>query len=312
MRRLASADLSRRFFELKEDIAQASASGSAEIENLLHNKEKLLGRIRKLGEENFKKYFIFNEEELSTGEIASLCGLSESAANEIKSLIRSIDVFNEFFVPSDIPQNNLSYNRVAVISGKPGGYDIQYTSAHWARGVYDINYEKIDKLIKAGKFSESEKKDLNKLLEKVEMLNIRKSLVHNIISEILKKQSEFLSKNGEGEIVPYLQSELAKTLGVHPSIISRAISGRSVETPWGEEKPLKDFFCSGKSKQKRDILEYIKNILDQEFNAKAAKPLSDKEITEALRKKYRIKIAPRTTAKYRTELKIASSFHRKP
>jgi DNA-directed RNA polymerase specialized sigma54-like protein len=306
-RRLKQTDLSSRFFELKEDLARDIGAGAPEVEKILQDKEKLLALIRKIGEEDFKKYFIFNEQELPVEEIASRFTISPAQVEEMLSLVNSVDLYSEFFVPSNLPESHISYNKVAVITRGSRGFGILFASAHWARGLYEIDYEKIEKMNKEGRFSRAERKELKKLLEKAEFLNIRKSILHGIITRTLKKQDHYLRSKGKAEMSPFLQADLAKDMEVHPSIISRSISGRSIETPWGEEKPLKEFFLSGRLKEKSSLLKKIENIIKEE-----KKPLSDKNIAEILRDSFAVKIAPRTVSKYRNELNLSSSFYRNP
>jgi len=64
--------------------------------------------------------------------------------------------------------------------------------------------------------------------------------MYGIISRIIEKQRKYFRCHQESGLVPFLQIELAKDMNVHPSIISRATAGRSLEMPWGEEKPLKE------------------------------------------------------------------------
>jgi RNA polymerase sigma-54 factor len=101
---------------------------------------------------------------------------------------------------------------------------------------------------------------------------------------------------------------------VHPSIISRATSGRSIETPWGEEKPLKAFFVAAGPKQREEILRHIRNILREEKyelqKGSIKKPSGDKEIAAILLSKYGVSISQRTVAKYRNSMKISGAFHR--
>jgi DNA-directed RNA polymerase specialized sigma54-like protein len=316
-KRLQQTGLSQRFFELKEEISENADYGGAEVEKLLVDKEKLIKKIQKIGEEDFKRYFIYTDDELSVLDIAEACGISENETREILSLVNAVDVYSEFHVPSKtLAENSIAYNKIAVLEKEPSsGYKILFTSSHWARGLYEIDYEKIKTLSAKGNFSKQDKIQLNKLLDKIEQINIKKSLMHNIISKIIEKQSAYLASKESNGLLPYMQAEIAKEIGVHPSIISRSIHGRSLEMPWGVEKPLKDFFFSGKPKEKQNILQNIKNILKEEEddlkNGLIKKPLSDKVIAQLLKDKYSVSISQRTAAKYRNEMQFPGAYKRK-
>ncbi len=315
-RRLQQADLSHRFLELKEDLAvHAGGEGGAEVEKLLADKDKLVAVIRKLGEDDFKRYFIYNEDSLSLSEIAAECELEPENVQEILSLLNAVDVYSEFFTPSAEPMSSgVHHYKIATLARTGKGITIQFNSAHWARGLYEVDHEKIGKMAAAGRITKEEGKRLKKLLQKIEFVNLRKSLMHNIISIMIKKQNNYFRCKQESGLVPFMQIELAKELGVHPSIISRATTGRSIETPWGEEKPLKFFFIAAASRQRDDVLRHIRNIIREEkFKLQkdsVAKPSADKDIAKTLLDRYGVKISQRTVAKYRTSMKIPGAFHR--
>jgi DNA-directed RNA polymerase specialized sigma54-like protein len=315
-RRLQQTDLSRRFMELKEDLAVSSGDeGGAEVEKLLAGKDKIVDVIRKLGEDDFKRYFIYNDEELSLSEIADNCELKPAEVKEILSLINTVDVYSEFFTPSTVTPGTGNYNyKIATLARTGKGIAIQFNSAHWARGLYEVDHDKIEKMMQKGRITKEDGKRLKKLLEKIEFVNLRKSLLHNIISKMIEKQRKYFQCRQENGMVPFMQIELARELKVHPSIISRATSGRSIETPWGEEKPLKAFFVAAGPKQREEILRHIRNILREEKyelqKGSIKKPSGDKEIAAILLSKYGVSISQRTVAKYRNSMKISGAFHR--
>jgi len=314
-KRLQQTELSRRFFELKEEIAASCGEGGAEVEKLLDGKKKLVRIIRDIGEEKFTRYFIYNEDELSLAEIAECCGLTPAETKDILWLVNTVDIHNEFFISSKIlPGNNLFYSKIAVLLKTLRGIEIQFTSSHWARGLYEVDYEKIKSMTAAGKISKEENTRLKKLLEKIELVNLRKSLMYGIISRIIEKQGKYLRCHMESSLIPFLQRELAEDMKVHPSIISRATAGRSLETPWGEEIPLKALFFSVRVEQKEAVSLCIKKILEDEKtkieNGLIKKPSGDKIIAMLLHHKYGINISQRTVAKYRNIMKFPGAFHR--
>ena len=107
--------------------------------------------------------------------------------------------------------------------------------------------------------------------------------------------------------------DIAESVGMHESTISRVTSNKYVATPRGVYE-LKFFFNSAIKREgaKEDIAseavkQAIKKIIDAEDEQN---PYSDQKIVEVLSQRD-IKIARRTVAKYREMLGILSSSKRK-
>lgn len=110
------------------------------------------------------------------------------------------------------------------------------------------------------------------------------------------------------------QEQVAKAIGCHASTISRAISGKTIQTPYGI-LPLETFFGGGIASPTDEhahlsphtIQAEIENMIDAED---PAKPLSDQALAEILKSRG-FPIARRTVAKYRTNLKLLPAHLRK-
>jgi RNA polymerase sigma-54 factor len=106
--------------------------------------------------------------------------------------------------------------------------------------------------------------------------------------------------------------DVADEVRVHISTISRAISGKFIQTPQGIFD-MKRFFSggtqndSGEMVSQRAVKDTLKNICEQEDKSS---PLSDDDLVTELAKKG-IHIARRTVTKYRKALQIDSSSRRK-
>ena len=85
------------------------------------------------------------------------------------------------------------------------------------------------------------------------------------------------------------RSRVAAVLGLHPSTVSRAVSGKTVRGPRGETFPLAELFGSGAAARSR-----IADLL-------ADRPRSDAELAAALAAEHLV-VARRTVAKYRSQL----------
>jgi len=140
----------------------------------------------------------------------------------------------------------------------------------------------------------------------IEDISKRHETSEKILKIITQSQNSFFEK-GRLYLKPLMQKNLAETLGVHPSTISRAISSKYIQTPQGL-LPLK-YLCP--REYRGQAVEKIKGVIkDLVAKEDKEKPLSDSKIKEHLEESG-IQIARRTVVKYRKQLKIASYRERK-
>ena len=105
---------------------------------------------------------------------------------------------------------------------------------------------------------------------------------------------------------------IANSLEMHESTISRAVKDKYVVMHTGEIKKIKDFFANYVNVSNNEIsAEYVKTIIKDTIDKEnKLKPLSDEKICNILSEKG-IEISRRTIAKYRDEMNIKSSSQRK-
>jgi RNA polymerase sigma-54 factor len=115
---------------------------------------------------------------------------------------------------------------------------------------------------------------------------------------IVDNQKAFLAGRS-GCPAPLTRADVARTIGVHESTVSRAVSARWAQLPSGRLTPMADFFCT--SAEPRDA---VRNLIAHE-----TQPLSDGEIARLLSTTAH-PIARRTVAKYRAQLGIAAQSRR--
>jgi len=158
--------------------------------------------------------------------------------------------------------------------------------------------EYIREKIRAGKFL-------------IKSLHQRQQTILNIGKEIVKRQREFMEK-GVAFLKPLTMVQVAEVVGVHETTVSRAVSGKYMQTPQGIFE-MKYFFTSGiqtangEGMSNTSVKDMIADIFKKE---ESGKPLSDQEVVKMLSEKG-IVIARRTVAKYRSELNILPSNLRK-
>jgi RNA polymerase sigma-54 factor len=145
----------------------------------------------------------------------------------------------------------------------------------------------------------------------IKSLHQRQQTIMNIAREIVNRQREFMEK-GVASLKPLTMVQVAEVVGVHETTVSRAVSGKYMQTPQGVFE-MKYFFTSGIQTASGEGMSNtsVKDMIADIFgNEDTAKPLSDQEVVMMLSQKG-IVIARRTVAKYRSELNILPSNLRK-
>ena len=150
----------------------------------------------------------------------------------------------------------------------------------------------------------------------IKSLHQRQQTILNIANEIVHRQREFMSK-GVPALKPLTMVQVAQVVGVHETTVSRAVSGKYIQTPQGMFE-MKYFFTAGIQTASSEGVPTssmsntsVKNMIAEIFKAEdTARPLSDQEVVRMLKEKG-IVIARRTVAKYRSELNILPSNLRK-
>ena len=145
----------------------------------------------------------------------------------------------------------------------------------------------------------------------VRSLEIRNETLLKVASCIVSRQRDFL-EHGEEAMKPLILKDVAETIDMHESTVSRVTTSKYMHTPRGVFE-FKYFFSSHLSSSEGDdqssiaVRAKIKKLIGAE---NPAKPLSDSKIANLLAEEG-IKVARRTVAKYREGMKIASSSERK-
>ncbi len=138
----------------------------------------------------------------------------------------------------------------------------------------------------------------------VKNIHQRQKTIYNIANEIVTRQYRFFDE-GIAFLKPMTMQVIANALGLHESTVSRAISGKYMQTPRGIFQ-MKYFFTtpiatrSGSDASAATVKDKIQEIIR---NEDPLKPLSDSKIIDLLQKDG-IKLARRTVAKYRKEKNI--------
>lgn len=145
----------------------------------------------------------------------------------------------------------------------------------------------------------------------IKSLEERQRTIYKVARSIVKHQQGFLDFGYE-HLRPLVLKDVADDIGMHESTVSRVVNHKYMHTPRGLFE-MKFFFHSGiSSVQGEDVSsltvkERIKKVVGEED---LQHPLSDSAIVKILSDEG-LRIARRTVAKYREELRIPSSNDRR-
>ena len=148
-------------------------------------------------------------------------------------------------------------------------------------------------------------------LQLIKNIEQRKQTILKVCQCVVERQGEFLEL-GLDHLRPMMIKEIAEEIGVHPSTVSRAVANKYTHTPQGTFE-LRFFFTeavqgpAGNTTSLLAVKRLVKRIIDEED---PAKPLTDEHLMERLRAEG-IDVTRRTVAKYREDMKIPSTHHRR-
>ena len=194
-----------------------------------------------------------------------------------------------------------------------GGWIIELNSDTLPRVLVNRRYYAE---ISANKLSGQDKRYMQDSLQSaqwlVKALDQRANTVLKVATEIVRQQDAFFQK-GIAHLRPLVLNDIAETVEMHESTISRVTANKYIMTPRGLFE-LKYFFTTainavdaGQTYSAESVRHQIKILIDGET---VKNVLSDDSIVEILRSDG-VDIARRTVAKYRDALHIPSSVERR-
>ena len=145
----------------------------------------------------------------------------------------------------------------------------------------------------------------------IEAINQRRQTMRMVMAGIIHKQSGFFNSD-KRELSPMILKDIAEELHLDISTISRVTNGKYVQLPFGIYE-LKNFFSEGIQKYDGTIISntVVKKRLKEIIgNEDKKNPLGDENLAKILNKEG-FKVARRTVAKYREQMKISVSRLRK-
>jgi RNA polymerase sigma-54 factor len=199
-----------------------------------------------------------------------------------------------------------------VVEKIDGRYEVRVESSYFPRLRVRSEY----RALLSGRKGDSEtKKFLRNKFQDAEFLMkalaMRENTLQRIATEVVELQQGFLEKGVE-DLRPLRLQDVAERLEMHLSTVSRAISGKYIQTPRGIFE-IKFFFPGGASREdgtsesRNSVIARLKELVEKE---EKSRPLSDEQLAVEL-KAQGIAISRRTVTKYREAEGIPASRERK-
>ncbi|WP_163335976.1 RNA polymerase factor sigma-54 [Desulfopila sp. IMCC35008] len=314
-----------------EEIIKANESDTDEVEYVLEImqeldppgiaardvSESLYLQLERMGKENSLAAIIVRDH-LSLLEVKNYKELMRATGKKKNEIIRAID-----FITSELtPFPGLPYATDTT------NYIVPDVYVHKVDGEYIIrlNDDDVPNLKLSSEYVEMlqnkdkklQKESRSYVTEKVKSaewfirsLYQRQRTIYKVMESILKFQMDFFER-GPAYLKPLILRDVAEDIEMHESTISRVTSNKYTHTPQGIYE-LKYFFSTaipregGEALASESIKTRIRKMIQDEDKTK---PLSDSAISNKLAET-NIKIARRTVAKYREQMKILPVKHRR-
>jgi RNA polymerase sigma-54 factor len=277
-------------------------------------RECLLLQLKRAGKENTQEYQLVADHLDLLGrhkyeEISRGMGLTVDRVKDLAKAIAKLD-------PK--PGRNFSEERIEyvtpeiVVEKKNGEYVITQNRKPYPKLFISQKYLQMLKDPNTSKEVKTYiREKITKSKQFIQSIDQRMDTIYRIAVEIVRIQRDFFDY-GVSKLKPLNMKTIAALLEVHETTISRATTGKYMQTPRGLLS-MKYFFkpgvktASGESISNESVKAALAEIVRDEDKKK---PFSDAKLVTLLDEQG-IKIARRTVAKYRDQLRILPSHLRK-
>ncbi len=277
-------------------------------------RECLLLQLKRAGKEDSQEYQLISDHLDLLGrhkfeDIARLMGITPDRVKELARAIAKLD-------PK--PGRNFSEERIEYVTPeillekKEGEYIITQNKKPYPKLFISQKYLQMLKDPNTSKEVKTYiREKITKSKQFIQSIDQRMNTIYRIAVEIVRIQRDFFD-HGVSKLKPLNMKTVAELLEVHETTISRATAGKYMQTPQGLLS-MKYFFkpgimtTSGVAISNESVKAALAEIIRDEDKKK---PYSDAKLVKLLEEQG-IKIARRTVAKYRDQLRILPSHLRK-
>ncbi len=253
----------------------------------------LVGLIQGIGQEKFEACFL-KDAVMSDVERAGECDISVADAGRLRDFVNRAFIQAEFEGAVEAPAAKV-FSAVAGIEIKDGEPVPAFFHREIWKGRYKVDGEKLAQLLPD--LEPAERSRVEKMLRKVEFADKRKTTLYRALEILLSVQSEYLVSGEPGRRRPLSQKTLAKNLEVHPSVLNRLVSNKSIQMPWGMEAPMGVLLPTSK----------VVNLERLYAIASELPELSDEGLRSELKSRHGVELSRRSVAQYRKDLSLAAA-----
>ena len=277
-------------------------------------RECLLLQLQRAGKEKSQEYQLVDGQLDLLGrhkyeDIARAMGLTIDRVKELAAAVAKLD-------PK--PGRNFSEERIEyvtpeiMVEKKNGEYVITQNKKPYPKLFINQKYLQMLKDPNTSKEVKTYiREKITKSKQFIQSIDQRMSTIYRIAVEIVRIQRDFFD-HGVAKLKPLNMKTVAELLEVHETTVSRATAGKYMQTPQGLLS-MKYFFKPGIKTASGEFIsnESVKAALGDIVRGEdRKKPYSDTKLVVLLEEQG-IKIARRTVAKYRDQLRILPSHLRK-
>ena len=291
--RWAGGKLSGSFYEIDERVT-SGAGERVGVDEFSAERAGAVSAIKRMGQKDFERYFLYGEDALTLEEIGRRTGLGAEEVRKIHVLVVELGARAEFEgkTPAAAAAPGRQAACLAQITLKTGVPLFEFFAPYWARGLYQVRHDLLDRW-KEGGLTPNERKHLPAMLKRLETVNLRQSTLFRLLEMIARLQTDYLKSEQSGDIRPISLRQLAKRLDLAPSTVSRGFARRSLRLPSGRELPLIAFAPGRRS--------VLRELLGQWLAVSVA--VTDAALVERLKSERGISVSRRTVNAVRHELK---------
>jgi len=253
--------------------------------------------------DKIKKKLNIEDEEALKDAMTVITKLNPKPGSSSDGLVRT-----QYLMPDFILTNNNGKLELTLNSRNAPELRISRSYADMLE-AYDKSKTKDQKLKQTVTFV---KQKLDSAKWFIDAIKQRQMTLLNTMQAIVNFQFDFFLTGDESKLRPMILKDIATTINMDISTVSRVANSKSIQTEFGIFQ-LKYFFSegistdSGEDVSSREVKQSLKDMIDNEDKSK---PLSDDKLEKLLNAKG-YNIARRTVAKYREQLNIPVARLRK-
>ena len=244
----------------------------------------------------------------SFGQLMTTLGLARDELQSVIALIRSLSPRPGAAIESSEPEYVIPD---VIVRRENGAWKVELNPDAFPRLRINSRYANLIRRADNSADNHTLKSHLQEARWFIKSLVNRGETLLKTATCIVERQRAFL-EHGEEAMKPMVLADVAETIGMHESTISRVTTRKYMHTPRGVFE-LKYFFSShvgtvnGAEASSTAIRAVLRKLIASE---NPARPLSDQKLKDILSEQG-IRIARRTVAKYRESMAIPSSTERR-